>query len=155
MSANRIGWGEVRLAEIPRDGAFATPRITRQDGIRNPNRWPDQSTLLSNPDGESAIHAPISSAALSKQILGSRAKSPASRSTNMRQNRVCFVTATCEACGHAVDVNCDAMPETVSVPDVAKRFRCSRRGGRKINTRPAWRTQKDRHGVPDFKPPEP
>jgi hypothetical protein len=51
---------------------------------------------------------------------------------NMRQNGVRVVTATCEACKHAADVNVDALPETVHVPQVARRLRCSSCGGKRV-----------------------
>ena len=59
---------------------------------------------------------------------------------NMRQNGVRAVTATCEACNHSADVNVDALAETVFVPHVGKRLRCSRCNGKQIATRPAWHT---------------
>jgi hypothetical protein len=59
---------------------------------------------------------------------------------NMRANGARAVTATCEACRREADVNVDALPETVHVPQVAKRLRCSACGGKAINTRPAWHT---------------
>ena len=36
---------------------------------------------------------------------------------NMRENGPRAVTARCEACGHQADVNVDAPPESVHVPD--------------------------------------
>jgi hypothetical protein len=36
---------------------------------------------------------------------------------NMRANGVRAVIATCEACGHKADVNVDALPENVFVPE--------------------------------------
>jgi hypothetical protein len=49
-------------------------------------------------------------------------------------------------CGHAADLNVDALAETVAVPDVGRRLRCSACGGKRINTRPAWHTARDRWG---------
>jgi hypothetical protein len=49
---------------------------------------------------------------------------------NMRQNGVRAVTATCEACGREADVNVDALPETLHVPHVGRRLRCSQCGGK-------------------------
>jgi DNA-directed RNA polymerase subunit RPC12/RpoP len=72
---------------------------------------------------------------------------------NMRANGVRAVTATCQACGREADVNVDALPENVHVPQVARRLRCSQCGGKLINTRPAWHTAR-RAGVPDFRPHE-
>jgi hypothetical protein len=72
---------------------------------------------------------------------------------NMRQNGVRAVTATCEACGRSADVNVDALPETLHVPHVGRRLRCSQCGGKRVWTRPAWHTAR-RIGVPDHRPPE-
>jgi predicted RNA-binding Zn-ribbon protein involved in translation (DUF1610 family) len=55
---------------------------------------------------------------------------------NMRQDGVRAVIARCEACAHAADVNV----ETITVPEVGWRFRCSQCGGKQINTGP--------HGMP-------
>jgi len=59
---------------------------------------------------------------------------------NMRQNGVHAVTASCEACGHEADVNVDALPASLRVPQVGQRTRCSQCGAKKVNTRPAWHT---------------
>jgi hypothetical protein len=59
---------------------------------------------------------------------------------NMRGNGVHAVIATCQSCGHGADVNVDALPESIAVPQVGQRLRCSQCGGRKIETRPAWHT---------------
>jgi hypothetical protein len=67
---------------------------------------------------------------------------------NMRQNGVRAVTASCANCGRSADVNVDLMPETVHVPDVAQRLRCSACGGKHVSTRPAWHTA-PRQGTPD------
>ncbi len=61
---------------------------------------------------------------------------------NMRANGVHAVTATCEACSHQADVNIDALPETLTVPEAGRRLRCSQCGGRTISTRPAWHTSR-------------
>jgi len=71
--------------------------------------------------------------------------------SNMRANGVHAVSAACEACGHKADVNVDALPETVTVPKAGQRLQCSSCGGKRVLTRPAWRTAK-RAGVPDFRP---
>jgi hypothetical protein len=63
---------------------------------------------------------------------------------NRRQNGVRAVTTTCEECNHSADVSVDAMPETVYVPHVGRRLRCSACGGKQINTRPAWHTAPSR-----------
>jgi len=59
---------------------------------------------------------------------------------NMRQNGVRAVAARCEACGHEAVLNVDALAETITVPEVGRRFRCSQCGGKQIITRPAWHT---------------
>jgi hypothetical protein len=73
---------------------------------------------------------------------------------NMRQNGVRMVTASCEACGHKADVNVDALPETVHVPEAGPRLRCGSCGGKGVWTRPAWHTR-PRQGTPDFRPERP
>jgi hypothetical protein len=60
---------------------------------------------------------------------------------NMRHNGVRYVTAECEACGHKADVNVDGLAETIPVPEAGRRLRCSRCGGKRISTRPAWHTK--------------
>jgi hypothetical protein len=60
---------------------------------------------------------------------------------NMRQNSVRSVIATCQICGHKADVNVDALPETIIVPEIGRRLRCSQCGGKRIDTRPAWHTR--------------
>jgi hypothetical protein len=67
---------------------------------------------------------------------------------NMRQNGVRMVTAACEVCGRAADVNVDTLPETLTVPEAGQRLRCSRCGAKTISTRPAWHTAY-RQGTPD------
>ena len=69
---------------------------------------------------------------------------------NMRSNGVRMVTASCEACGHKADVNVDALPESVHVPEAGRRLRCSRCGAKTISTRPAWRTRQ-RQSTPDLR----
>jgi DNA-directed RNA polymerase subunit RPC12/RpoP len=59
---------------------------------------------------------------------------------NMRKNGVRAVIAACQACGHKVDVNVDALPESIAVPETGRRLRCSKCGGKRIETRPAWHT---------------
>ena len=48
---------------------------------------------------------------------------------NMRANGVRAVTATCEACRREADVNVDALPEAIVVPEVGLCLRCNRCGG--------------------------
>jgi hypothetical protein len=59
---------------------------------------------------------------------------------NMRQNGVRAVIATCLGCEHKADVNVDALPETIFVPNAGRRLRCSQCGSKRIDTRPAWHT---------------
>jgi hypothetical protein len=66
---------------------------------------------------------------------------------NMRQNGVRMIWAKCEACGHQADVNVDTLAETLVVPKVGHRLRCSCCGGKQINTRPAWHTRRDVWGA--------
>ena len=73
---------------------------------------------------------------------------------NMRQNGVRAVTATCEACGHKADVNVDAMPGHIYVPEAGLRLRCSQCGGKTISPRPAWHTGGQRPGAPHYRPHE-
>ena len=57
---------------------------------------------------------------------------------NMRQNGVRAVIATCQGCGHKADVNVDALPPLIYVPEIGHRLRCGKSGGKRIDTRPAW-----------------
>ena len=66
---------------------------------------------------------------------------------NMRHNGVRMVWAKCEACGHQADMNVDALAETLMVPKVGQRLRCSRCRGKHINTQPAWHTGRDAWGA--------
>ena len=68
---------------------------------------------------------------------------------NMRQNGVRMVTATCAKNGRSADVNVDALPETMTVPEAGARLRCSQCGGKRVWTRPAWHTAQ-RPGTPDY-----
>jgi hypothetical protein len=65
---------------------------------------------------------------------------------NMRQNGVREIIAACAACGHKADVNVDALAETIAVPKVGQRLRCSQCGGKQINTQPAWHTGRGARG---------
>jgi hypothetical protein len=60
---------------------------------------------------------------------------------NMSKNGVRAVIATCEICGHKADVNVDALPETIAVPETGRRLRCRQCGGKRIDARPAWHTK--------------
>jgi hypothetical protein len=46
------------------------------------------------------------------------------------------VVAACANCGRSAGVNVDLLPETLIVPEVGKRLRCSNCGGKAISTRP-------------------
>ena len=48
------------------------------------------------------------------------------------------VIATCGACRHSGPVEIAGMPDSMPVPDVGLRLRCSACGGREIETRPDW-----------------
>jgi len=60
---------------------------------------------------------------------------------NMRANGVRDVDAECASCGHFSTANVDPLPGDVFVPDVGQHLRCSRCGGKKIRTRPAWHSR--------------
>jgi hypothetical protein len=49
------------------------------------------------------------------------------------------VDARCEDCQHGATVNVDALPDSLYVPDVALRMRCSACGSKRIDTRPNGR----------------
>jgi hypothetical protein len=68
---------------------------------------------------------------------------------NMRANGVRSVIAACANCGRSADVNVDLLRETLAVPQVGQRLRCSDCGGKTISTRPAWHTS-PRQGVPGY-----
>jgi hypothetical protein len=62
--------------------------------------------------------------------------------TNMRENGVRFLIATCLACRHSADVLADFLPGEAFVPDAGRRMVCSACGGKRIETRPAWHKAK-------------
>ena len=70
---------------------------------------------------------------------------------NMRANGVRAVSAACEACDRSADVNVDALPGHIYVPEAGLRLRCSQYGGKTISTRPAWHMGSQRPGVPDYR----
>jgi hypothetical protein len=74
--------------------------------------------------------------------------------SNMRQNGVRSVIATCANCGRSADVNVDLLPETLTVPEAGQRLLCSHCGGKTISTRPAWHTG-SHPGTPDYRPERP
>ena len=55
---------------------------------------------------------------------------------NMREHGVRSVVATCEKCQHEALVNVDDWPEETPVPDVRLKLRCSKCGGKSVDTRP-------------------
>ena len=59
---------------------------------------------------------------------------------NTRAHGIRSIDAFCQAigCGHESTLNVDRLPDDLPVPDVGLRLRCSRCGGRSINTRPNW-----------------
>ena len=59
---------------------------------------------------------------------------------DMRRSGVYSVSAYCR-CGHWADVNVDRLVESLAVPEVRGRLRCSACGARPYQTRPAWHTQ--------------
>jgi hypothetical protein len=73
---------------------------------------------------------------------------------NMRLHGVRSVIAPCANCGRLTDVNVDLLPETLIVPEVGERLRCSSCGGNTISARPAWHTSQ-RQGVSDYRPERP
>jgi hypothetical protein len=58
---------------------------------------------------------------------------------NMRTNGVHAVIATCHSCGHKADVNVDALPEAVIVPEAAE--------GSDALTAEVRRSIRDRRGI--------
>ena len=58
-----------------------------------------------------------------------------------------FVIATRETCKHSADVNVDPLPETIPVPEVGRRPKCSACGGRRNNTRPGGQAGETLHGL--------
>jgi hypothetical protein len=61
---------------------------------------------------------------------------------NMRENGVHAVIATCQSCGHKVEVNVDDLAATIFVPESGRRLRCTQCGGKRIDTRPAWHARR-------------
>ena len=89
--------------------------------------------------------ARVESVSVAEIKLNSNARPPG---PPMRANGVRAVTATCANCSRSADVNVDALPETLTVPEAGQRLRCSQCGAKTISTRPAWHTGTRRHGVP-------
>jgi hypothetical protein len=75
--------------------------------------------------------------------IGGKNFGPPMTLANMRKNGVRAVIARCEACGHAADVNVDALAVTIIVPEVGRRLCCGECGGKRIETRPAWHAAND------------
>jgi hypothetical protein len=67
---------------------------------------------------------------------------------NMRRNGVRAVIATCQGCGLEADVNVDALPEAIIVPEIGRCLRCSQCGSKRIDTRPAWHTTRTDFPMP-------
>jgi hypothetical protein len=63
---------------------------------------------------------------------------------NMRANGVRAVIATClnRECGHKADFVVGQLGDDVAAPEVGRRMRCTKCGERKIESRPAWHTQR-------------
>jgi hypothetical protein len=59
---------------------------------------------------------------------------------NMRAHGVLSIAAHCErtACGRTAVGNVDGLADTLPVPDVALKLRCSECDGRRIKTIPNW-----------------
>jgi hypothetical protein len=59
---------------------------------------------------------------------------------SMRAHGVRSIDAFCQAsgCGHEATINVDGLPDSLPVPDVALKLRCSKCGSRSIHTRPNW-----------------
>ncbi len=59
---------------------------------------------------------------------------------NMRAQGVRSIEACCHAtgCRHDTILDADGLPDDLPVPDVGLHLRCSRCGGRIIQTRPHW-----------------
>jgi hypothetical protein len=64
---------------------------------------------------------------------------------NMRQNGVRMIWGKCEACGHQADVNVETLAETLVVPKVGQRLRCSRCGASRSTPGPLG-IQVETHG---------
>ena len=60
---------------------------------------------------------------------------------NLRSLGVRAVFVDC-ACGHSASVVVDHLADDVFVPDVARRYKCSKCGARPTISRPDWRTYK-------------
>jgi hypothetical protein len=58
--------------------------------------------------------------------------------SNMRENGVHSVVATCAKCRHEGVLDVQRWPADTPVPDVGLKLRCSACGGRDIDTRPNW-----------------
>ena len=56
----------------------------------------------------------------------------------MRAFGVRSAWAECDNCQHETLVNVDGMADTLYVPDVALKLRCSKCGSKRITTRPNW-----------------
>jgi hypothetical protein len=68
---------------------------------------------------------------------------------NMREHGVRSVEGPCEDCKREALVNVEGLPDSLPVPDVALRLRCSGCGSKQIVTRPNWREHL-RYGMPGY-----
>lgn len=61
---------------------------------------------------------------------------------NMRKSGVRHVEIHCTVeCGHHLDICVDGWDETLEVPLIARRYRCSKCGNPNPQSRPAWHTR--------------
>lgn len=63
---------------------------------------------------------------------------PAMDIANMRANGAGALVVTCLGCNHSATVLADHLPGDLPVPLAARRFRCSKCGSKRIETRPDW-----------------
>ena len=67
---------------------------------------------------------------------------PGAPLSHLRQHEVTAIFAWCYACSRGEELDLDMLIERLGpdlpVPDVAKHLRCSRCGGKTVQTRPAW-----------------
>lgn len=59
---------------------------------------------------------------------------------NMRENGVRHVYLYCPApCHHQAEIDVDGLPEDTPVPEIGRRYRCSKCGRKGVQSQPAWR----------------
>lgn len=66
----------------------------------------------------------------------------------MRAEGIRCVSLDC-GCGHTAEANVDAYPDSIGVPDVRLRFRCSKCKARPYRSMPCWHHQVDVPGTPN------